>query len=100
MTSHIIGTHQCGSNVLQLKGCEAVQLFVDALEYMVVEVPGLVQLSLLAGHFELLDPFVRLRQLTTIRLIDTECVCVCVLGGEEVCVWSTSNSRGRGTAVC
>lgn len=45
-----------------------MQLLVDALEDVVVEVPGLVQLSLLAGHLELLDPLVRLRQLTTVRL--------------------------------
>jgi hypothetical protein len=46
-----------------------VQLLVDALEHVVVQVPGLVQLSLLAGHLELLDPLVRLTQLTTIRLL-------------------------------
>lgn len=57
-----------GRDVLQLKDGEGGQLLVDALEDMVVQVPGLVQLRLAPAHAVLLAPLVRLRQLSPVRL--------------------------------
>lgn len=57
-----------GRDVLQLQHGERGQLLVDALEHVVVQVPGLVQLGLLAAGAVFLAPLVRLRQLAPVRL--------------------------------
>ena len=56
------------SDVLQLQHCEAGQLLVDALEDMVVQVPGLVEVRLLARRAVLVAPLRGLGQLATIGL--------------------------------
>lgn len=53
---------------MQVQDCKLWQLFVDAFEYMVVQVPRLVQFCILSGLPELLQPLVRLRQLLAIGL--------------------------------
>lgn len=55
-------------HVLQLQYRQAGQLLVDALEDVVVQVPGLVQLSLLVAQAVLLAPLISLSQLPTVRL--------------------------------
>ena len=63
-----LGADERGRNILQLQHGERGQLLVDALEHVVVQVPGLVQLGLLAAGAVLLAPLVRLRQLAPVRL--------------------------------
>mmetsp|Transcript_13522 Transcript_13522/g.28909 ORF Transcript_13522/g.28909 Transcript_13522/m.28909 type:complete len:454 (-) Transcript_13522:2570-3931(-) len=65
---HALRPHQCRGHILQLQGGHAVQLLVDALEDMVVQVPGLVQLCLLAAGLVLHQPLKRLVQLPAICL--------------------------------
>ena len=71
-SSRRAGGHLCaderGCDVLEFKDGEGGELLVDALEDVVVQVPGLVQLRLAPAHAVLLAPLVRLRQLTPIRL--------------------------------
>lgn len=62
-------------DVLQLKLSQRGQLLIDALEYMVVDIPGLVQLCFFPGLHVLLQPVVRLCQLLPIRLHATELLC-------------------------
>ena len=53
-----LGSDQGWSHVLHLQDGQAGQLFVDALEDVVVEVPGLVQLRLLAAVPVLVAPLI------------------------------------------
>ena len=67
-TGDDLGSDEGWSHVLHLQDGEAGQLLVDALEDVVIEVPGLVQLSLFAAVPVLVAPLIRLRQLTPVCL--------------------------------
>ena len=58
-------------NILQLQNSQGGQLLVDALEHMVVNVPSLMQLSLLPGLPKLLGAFICVIQLPPIVLHTT-----------------------------
>jgi hypothetical protein len=76
-------TDERGRHVLQLQHGQRGQLLVDALEHVVVQVPGLVQLGLLAAGAVLLTPLVCLRQLAPVRLRNAM-FDVCVLPLQDV----------------
>ena len=63
-----LGSDEGGGHVLHFQDSQAGQLLVDALEDMVVQVPGLVQLRLLAAVPILVAPLVCLSQLPAVGL--------------------------------
>lgn len=65
--SHL-STDKGGSHILYFQHSQARQLLVDALEDMVVQVPGLVQLCLLAAVPVLVAPLIGFIQLPPIGL--------------------------------
>jgi hypothetical protein len=60
--------HQGGGHILQLQLSQGVQLLVDLFEHVVVQVPGLVQLRVLAAGAVLEQPLIGLAQLAAIGL--------------------------------
>mmetsp|Transcript_32711 Transcript_32711/g.92785 ORF Transcript_32711/g.92785 Transcript_32711/m.92785 type:complete len:201 (+) Transcript_32711:1420-2022(+) len=63
-----LGTHQRRGDILQLQHRHGGQLLVDALEDVVVQVPRLVELSLLPAATVLEAPLVRLLELPSVGL--------------------------------
>ena len=61
-------SHECGRHVLELKHGERGQLLVNLLEDVVVEVPSLVQITLLATALILPTPLCSFRKLPAICL--------------------------------
>lgn len=66
-----LGSDKGRSHILDLQDGQAGQLLVDALEDVVVQVPGLMQLRLLAAAPVLVAPLIRFRQLMPICLQQT-----------------------------
>ena len=63
-----LGSDKGRCHILHLQHCQAGQLLVDALENVVVQVPGLMQLRLLAAAPVLVAPLIRFRQLMAVCL--------------------------------